>query len=115
MLLEDGGAWCDKVEQFWAKKSNSTEENYKLDKFEEEDKLDKLDKLEEEELPSEEQCDEMNRFFHHFWNFDDWDTVPEKRLQWFDPDKMTLADQRRWRLEVTRRKKNCKGFQTFHK
>lgn len=51
-------------------------------------------------MPSEEQCDEMNRFFHHFWNFDDWDTVPEKRLRWFNPDKMTLADQRRWRLEV---------------
>lgn len=31
VLLEDGGAWCDKVEQFWAKKSNSMEENYKLD------------------------------------------------------------------------------------
>ena len=109
MLLEEGGAWCDKVEQFWAKKSNSMEENYKLDK------LDKFDKLDfEGELPSEEQCDEMNRFFHHFWNFDDWDTVPEKRLQWLDPDKMTLADQRRWRLEVTSSKKNCKGFQTFH-
>ena len=98
VLLEDGGAWCDKVEQFWAKKSNSMEENYKLDK------------LEEEELPSEEQCDDMNRFFHHFWNFDDWDTVPEKRLQWFDPGKMTLADQRRWRLEVTRCKKSVKNF-----
>ena len=70
----------------------------------------KLNKLDfEEELPSEEHCDEMNRFFHHFWNFDDWDTVPEKRLQWFDAGKMTLADQRRWRLEVTRRKKIVKG------
>ena len=66
------------------------EENYKLDKLE---RLEKLDF--EEELPSEEQCDEMNRFFHHFWNVDDWDTVPEKRLQWFNPDKMTLADQQR--------------------
>ena len=33
VLLEDGGVWCDKVEQFWAKKSNSMEENYKLDKL----------------------------------------------------------------------------------
>ena len=104
VLLEDGGAWCDKVEQFWAKKSNSMEENYKLDKLD----------FEGEKLPSEEQCDEMNRFFHHFWNFDDWDTVPEKRLQWLDPDKMTLADQRRWRLEVTSSKKIFEEFQTFH-
>jgi len=77
ILQEEGGAWCNKVEQFWLKNNQ-----------------------EEEELPSTELCNEMNRFFHHFWNYDDWDTVPEKRLQWFNPDRMTLADQRRWRLEV---------------
>ena len=54
----------------------------------------------EEELPSAELCNDMNRFFHHFWNSDDWEKVPEKRLQWFNPERMTLADQRRWRLEV---------------
>ena len=77
ILQEEGGAWCNKVEQFWLKNNQ-----------------------EEEELPSTELCNEMNRFFHHFWNYDDWDTVPEKRLQWFNPDRMTLVDQRRWRLEV---------------
>ena len=76
LLQEEGGAWCDKVEQFWLKNNL------------------------EEKPPSVELCYEMNRFFHHFWNFDDWDKAPEKRLQWFNPDRMTSADQRRWQLEV---------------
>ena len=76
LLRDEGGAWCDKVEQFWLR-SNL-----------------------EEKLPSAELCHQMNRFFHHFWNSDDWDKAAEKRLQWFNPDRMTLADQRRWQLEV---------------
>ena len=76
LLQEEGGAWCDKVEQFWLKNNL------------------------EEEPPSAELCYEMNRFLHHFWIFDDWDKMPEKRLQWFNPEKMTSANVRRWQLEV---------------
>ena len=76
VLLEEGGAWCDKVEQFWLKNNLETE------------------------MPSAKLCHEMNRFFHHFWNFHDWDAEPEKRLQWFNPARMTSLDQRRWQLEV---------------
>ena len=74
VLKEEGGAWCDQAEHFW---------------------LEKVD-----QLPSGELCHELNRFIHHFWNFDDWDKVPEKRLQWFSPDRMTSENIRRLQLEV---------------